>query len=107
MDRYATASALATAVRAAVASPEDIAAVRPASRVHVAVNTSDPHAATIPSPLPSAGGRPARSAPPASSPPLRAPNRSGRPSVTWIAICVVAALAGITFGAWLSMHAGR
>jgi serine/threonine-protein kinase len=104
MDRYATAGALAIAVRAALASPEDIAAVRPASRAHVAVNTSDPHAATIPSPVPATGDLPARRTPAVSSAPLRG---SGRPSATWIAVCVVAALAGIAFGAWLSIHAGR
>jgi hypothetical protein len=47
-------------------------------------------------------------APGGKNPPrLRSQRGSGRPSATWIAICVVAALAGIAFGAWLSMRAGR
>jgi serine/threonine-protein kinase len=109
MDRYATASALAAAVGSAVGAPDDVGSVRPASRARVAVDTGDAHAATMPgqSPLsnvvaaslssrPRVGGGPAG---------LRAVGE--RPSALWIAVCVVAALAGIAFGAWLSVHASR
>jgi serine/threonine-protein kinase len=108
MDRYATAGALATAVRAALASPEDLGAVRPVSRAHVNVNTSDAHAATIPSPLPVRGAVLVPGAPGGKNlPRLRSQRGSDRPSATWIVICVVAALAGVAFGAWLSMRASR
>src|SRR4029077_1977663 len=40
-DRYATAGALATAIRAALAAPDDAKGVAPASRVHVHIDTRD------------------------------------------------------------------
>jgi serine/threonine-protein kinase len=110
MDRYATASALAAAVQAAVSAPEDIAAVRPASRAHIAVDTGDAHAATVPGPSPlSEVVSAALSAQPGTGRPAGAASRRApdRPSATWIAVCVAAALAGIAFGAWLSLHASR
>jgi len=121
MERYATARALAIAVQAALAAPDDLAAVLPASRVRV--DTGDAFGPTLPSPpasrfdhTPAEPGtsRPSgsfsrsrsqlRSGPRAPEVVLRA---NGRPSATWIAICVCAALAGIAFGVWLSIHAGR
>ena len=51
-ERYATAGALAMAVRTALASPQDVEGVRPASRVNVAVDTTDAHSATLPAPMP-------------------------------------------------------
>jgi serine/threonine-protein kinase len=115
MDRYATAGALATAVRAAHAAPADVEAVRPASRANVAVDTADAHAPTVPAPLPVRAGPPARpsagkSAHPSARPSARTPSvrpaaTRDRPSGTWIAVCVLAALAGVALGAWLSMHA--
>ncbi len=50
-ERYATAAALATAVQTALSSPDDVELVRPASRVHVHIDTSDAHALTMPSPV--------------------------------------------------------
>ncbi len=110
MDRYATAGALATAARAALAAPDDLVLVRPASRARVAIDTSDGHGATVPSPLPAEAGPPARrSSQPRSvgSPAPDRRSRRARPSATWVAVCLFAALAGIGFGAWLSIHAGR
>jgi serine/threonine-protein kinase len=106
MDRYATAGALATAVQAALAAPDDLAAVLPASRVHV--DTGDAYGATLPSPPPSSAASFSRSrsalrSGPRTPAPL--PQSRERPSVMWIAICVFAALAGIAFGVWLSIHA--
>ena len=104
--RYATAGALAMAIRTALASPQDAEGVRPASRINVTVDTADGHSATMPAPLPV----------PRSSPPTPRPTPvvTVRPSVPeertsplWIAICVVAALAGIVLGAWLSMRNGH
>jgi serine/threonine-protein kinase len=117
-ERYANAEALAAAVRAALAAPDDVDSVRPAARVNVPVDTTDAHAATIPVPLPGPGG--ASPANPAF--PARAPSRdpaphipSGHPgamladgsSRTWLMVCILAALVGIAFGTWLSMHAWR
>jgi serine/threonine-protein kinase len=101
--RYATAAALATAIQAALASPDDVEAVRPAARVHVQIDTSDAHGATIPSPVridvlaSKPLVRPSSRPPPAKSP----------ASLGWIAICVLAAIAGIALGAWLSTRGGR
>jgi len=102
-ERYPTASALAAAINAAVAAPDDLEAVRPSTRVHVRVDTTDAHGATIPSPirLTNPSGRP----PPASS--VRPPVPAASSSPWWIVICVVAAVAGIALGAWLSLHAGK
>jgi serine/threonine protein kinase len=102
-DRYATADALATAIRAATAAPSDVDAVRPTSRVHVLVDTRDAHSATVPSPI--------RLAQPSARPPpvaiIAVPPRADRGTVWWIAVCVIAALAGIAVGAWLSTRGGR
>ncbi|HTQ43197.1 MAG TPA: serine/threonine-protein kinase [Polyangiaceae bacterium] len=102
-ERYPTASALAAAINAAVAAPEDVEAVRPSTRVHVRIDTTDAHGATIPSPirLTNPSGRP----PPVSS--VRPPVPAASSSPWWIVICVVAAVAGIALGAWLSLHAGK
>ncbi len=101
--RYATAAALATALRAALDNPDDVEAVRPASRVHVQIDTSDAHGATIPSPM--------RVEAVASKPVVRV---NGRPpaakspaSLGWIVVCVLAAIAGIALGAWLSTRGGH
>jgi serine/threonine protein kinase len=103
--RYATAAALATAIRAALAAPDDVEIVRPASRVHVHVDTSDAHGLTIPSPV-----RVPPPAPPArqpSAPSLRPPApRRASLSLGWVLVCVVAAIAGVAVGAWLSLRAG-
>ena len=103
--RYATAGALAMAIRTALASPQDPEAVRPASRVNVTVDTTDGHSATLPAPLPTPPPMPApRLAPMPSVHSIAPPDRT---SPLWIVICVLAALAGIALGAWLSMRNGR
>ncbi len=105
-ERYATAAALATAIRAALAAPDDVEAVRPAARVHVQVDTADAHGATLPSPvsLPSAITRRPPPKPPAPSAPPVARRRS---NLGWILLCVVAAVGGIGLGAWLSTQIAR
>jgi serine/threonine-protein kinase len=113
-ERYATAGALAMAVRMALASPSDADGARPASRVNVAVDTSDGHAVTLPAPvpmgppiaLPRVPSLPRVSSVP-SLPPVSRPPGSDRFSPLWIAVCVVAALAGIVLGALLSLRGGR
>ena len=101
--RYATASALATAIQTALASPDDFEAVRPAARVHVQIATIDAHGATIPSPV-RIDVSPAK-------PPVLASHRPAAPrdriSLGWIVVCVLAAVAGIALGAWLSTRGGR
>jgi serine/threonine-protein kinase len=101
--RYATASALATAIQTALASPDDVEAVRPAARVHVQIDTIDAHGATIPSPV--------RIDVPPAKPPVLASHRPAAPrdriSLGWIVVCVLAAVAGIALGAWLSTRGGR
>ncbi|HEY1696363.1 MAG TPA: serine/threonine-protein kinase [Polyangiaceae bacterium] len=102
--RYATAGALAMAVRTALASPQDAEGVRPASRVNVHVDTSDGHSATLPAPLPTPPPFPIARAP--SLPVVRPTDPPERTSPLWIVVCVLAAIAGIALGAWLSMRHG-
>jgi serine/threonine-protein kinase len=101
--RYATAAALAAALQTALSSPDDVEAVRPTSRVHVHIDTSDAHALTMPSPV--------RVSPASVRPPAQASSRppAGRDmsSIGWIVVCVLAAVAGIALGAWLSTKSGR
>jgi serine/threonine protein kinase len=105
--RYATAGALAFAIRTALASPMDADGVRPASRVNVAVDTTDAHSATLPAPVPLGPvvPMPRGRAPSLASVP--APPREDGTSPLWIVVCIVAALAGIALGAWLSVRSGR
>jgi serine/threonine protein kinase len=104
-ERYATAGALAMAIRSAIGSPEDDERVRPASRLNVAVDTTDAHCATLPGPMPYGPSVPMpRSAPPSSVHPVSMPERT---SLLWVGVCVFAALAGIVLGAWLSVRNGR
>jgi serine/threonine-protein kinase len=102
-ERYPTAGALAAGINAAIAAPDDVDAVRPTTRVHVRIDTTDAHGVTLPSPvrLTKASARP----PPVSSVRRSVPAASSSP--WWIVVCVVAALAGIAVGAWLSLHAGK
>jgi serine/threonine-protein kinase len=113
-ERYATAGALAMAIRMALASPADAEGVRPASRVNVPVDTTDGHSSTLPAPvpmgppiaLPRVPSVPRVSSVPGASHPSAAP-ASERMSPLWVAVCVVAALAGIVLGAWLSLRGNR
>lgn len=84
--RYATAGSLATAIRNALATPLDTESVRPAPRGPGAAETTGSSAAAV---MPAAA---------------RPPDRSTR---MWLVVCILAALAGIAFGAWLSMHWDR
>jgi eukaryotic-like serine/threonine-protein kinase len=77
--RYATAEALAAAIRGALLAPQDVDAVRPA-RGHRAADATGARAAVVPV-------RPLKGSP-----------------RTWLFVCVVAGLAGIVIGVWLSMH---
>jgi serine/threonine-protein kinase len=103
-DRYATAAALVMAIRAAVAAPQEVAAVRPASRAHVAVDTADGHSATMPAPRPL---RLPGAAKPTAAEGAKPPLVVERTSPLWIVVCVVAGLAGIALGVWLSLRSGR
>ncbi len=80
-ERYATAGALASALRGAIAAPIDIAAVTPPAATIAVV---DAHAPTIPAPEPA---------------PLSRRNADKR---VWFVVSVAAAIAGIVLGAWLS-----
>jgi hypothetical protein len=85
MDRYATADALAAAIRGALVVPHDPWSVRPAPRGSSGAEVAARHAETIPAPMP-VGDRSSRA---------------------WVLICVVAALAGLALGTWLSLRAGQ
>jgi serine/threonine protein kinase len=108
--RYATAGALAAAIRCALAAPDDVEGVRPAARVNVKVDTTDAHSATLPAPLPGSVRPPPPTQPPARRtprPPSVRPSSIPPPrsSRAWILVCVLAGIAGIAIGAWLSMQA--
>jgi serine/threonine-protein kinase len=98
-DRYPTAGALAAAIRAAMAAPIDVAAVTPPKGRTEAV---DAHAPTIPSPLwgPRRGEAAGVPSEPAPDSHRRAESR------VWLLVSVVAAIAGIALGAWLSTRGG-
>ena len=102
--RYATAGALAFAIRSALASPLDAESVRPVSRVNVTVDTTDAHSATLPAPVPLP---PIVALTRAPLVPTVPPVAEEKTSPLWIVVCVVAALAGIALGAWLSVRSGR
>jgi serine/threonine-protein kinase len=105
--RYPTATALASAIRQALASPEDIEAVRPAVRVHV--DASDGHSATMPAPLPaerSPSTKPeaAPTPKPSVTPESLSMRPSDRGSRAWAVVWVLAALVGVAVGVWLSLR---
>jgi serine/threonine-protein kinase len=79
--RYRTAREMATAILAAIASPHDVEAVRPAGPQKL---TTAP---------PEAGAQ-------------RAPTKRERGMRPWLLVCILAALAGIALGTWLSMWRG-
>jgi serine/threonine-protein kinase len=121
VERYATADALARAIRAAADARDDVDSARPSSHVRVSVNTTDALATTIVPRTPAdrpVAPRPSRpSAPPPrpsrpSAPPRgRLPADPGAPGASasraWVLTTVLIAIASIAFGAWLSTRVGR
>lgn len=114
-DRYPTAAALGRAIERAAAAPDDVDGVAPARRlVSVVVDESgaDMHALTIPAPepapsVPSISARVKTSDAPSSLGPRSAPTvrpKAEAPSHAWTAIWLLAAIAGITIGVWLSLR---
>jgi serine/threonine-protein kinase len=108
--RYATAAALASALRLARSSPDDASAVQPVLRVHVdAAGEDDAHALTVPAPDPTSS----RSTPTVRprftpiDPESLAPPSSGMTARGWALIWVLAALSGIAIGVWLSLRSQR
>ncbi len=105
--RYATAAALADALRRALALPDDVDAVRPAFRVSIDPAGEDvEHAATIPAPLPSTQPRTSvRSSDAKKLTPLM-PAQIAAPesSRLWAVVWVIAAVLGISIGVWLSLR---
>ena len=86
--RYATAAALASAVRAARSAPQDVEGVRPAQRGPGVADTTGARTVEVVAAL--------------------ADSRKGeRWPRGWILVCALAAVAGIVLGAWLSMHWDR
>ena len=84
---------------------DDVEGVRPASRVHVAHrHERRPLGARCPRPSPFTSLPTPRPAPLPSVQPVAAPERT---SPLWIVVCVVAAIAGIALGAWLSLRSGH
>jgi serine/threonine-protein kinase len=97
--RYATAAALASAICAALQAPFEVDSVRPSPRpmfegsaaplelpARAVADSTDTRAIAV-----------VRSAAPA-------PTRSTR---SWLLFCILAALAGVVIGGWLSMQTGR
>ncbi len=80
-DRYSTAGALAAALRAAMAAPVDVAAVTPPA---AAVADVDARAPTVPAPEPSPTAK------------------SSADGHLWLVVSLLAAIASIAVGAWLS-----
>ena len=119
--RYATAAALRAAVRAAVDAPDDVESVAPSRRivsVRVDESGADAHALTIPAPDPLDSRSEITLRPPPapavrserpdaviSIPPTRkSPGAPPAPSRLWALVWIVAAIAGISIGVWLSLH---
>jgi serine/threonine-protein kinase len=81
--RYATAAALAASIRTAMAAPHDVQAVQP-PRIHGVADTTGAPALSIST--------------------IAKPDRSTR---IWLVVCLLAGLAGILLGAWLSTRLDR
>ena len=82
-DRYATAAALSAAIRGALVAPQDVQSVRP-PRVQGTADTTGARAMSLPS--------------------RATPDGSTR---IWVLVCLLAGLAGIVLGAWLSTRLDR
>ena len=104
-ERYAIAGALAMAIRSAVGSPEDAAGVRPASRAGVGVDATVAPSASLPAPAPYGPLVPMPRS--GTLPDVRPRAIAERTSLLWIGVCILAGLAGIVLGAWLSVRNGR
>jgi serine/threonine protein kinase len=105
-ERYATAGAFAAAIVHARARPEDPQSVRPTTFHIDRDDLPDGHAATIPAPLPT--DPKLVSSPPASrltpTVPPAPDSKRGLSSRNWTVLWVVAALASIGLGVWLSLR---
>lgn len=109
LDRYPTAAKMAEAIAKAVAAPDDVDGVAPSRRqVRLKVDESDAdaHALTMPAPEPvSIRVTPVGSARPGRAPSLpavaAAPPRSSR---GWTVIWALAAVVGLSIGAWLALR---
>jgi len=86
--RYGTARALASAIRAALASPLDLEAVRPLRGQGAPADTT--------------GARPASVVPFAVPPPAPVGVERDRSVRTWLVVCIIAGIVGIAVGVWLS-----
>jgi serine/threonine protein kinase len=123
--RYTGAAALATALAHARIAPDDGSAVRPERVDSQEDQRADPHAATIPSPIPLAGlssppssakasdssrsqkppSLPSRtSSPQATPPPVAPPAPSWLDGPRWTLVWLIATAIGVAVGVWLSLR---
>jgi serine/threonine-protein kinase len=97
--RYATAGALAAAISRARGQPENAAAVAPAA---FAGDSDLAHSATLPAPVPTEPRPLSRPTPRTPTPPAIEPARPIGKGM--IAVWVLAVIAGIAIGVWLSLR---
>ena len=105
VERYATAGALAAAIRSAVSAPQAAAEVRPLTRRDIVVDTRDGYGPTMPVPGPAAWPSVKPPAPtPALGPRLTPTDPKPPIAHAWVLVCVMAGVIGIAVGTWLSMR---